>query len=94
MFVNMAFVTPPSGKEEEIKQIMLDFAKTIQGSPGILRVHVMKEKDGNALLGISMWDSEEDFNNGMNNANSAPSSAPKSGATRRNPPVGRQFVEV
>jgi len=94
MFANMAFATPLPGNEEEMKEIMLNFAKTLQGSPGLLRVHVMKEKEGNALLGISMWESEEDFNAGMARANSVPSSGAKSEAIRQNPTVVRKFVEV
>jgi len=94
MFANMAFASPVPGKEEEMKQVMLDFAKTLRGSPGLLQVHVMQEKGGNTLRGISMWESEKAFDRGMDRANSAPSSATKLEAIRRSPPVIRQFVEV
>ena len=77
MFVNMAFANPLPGKEEDMKQVMWDFAETLRGSPGLLQVHVMQEKDGNSLLGISMWESEEAFNMGMARANTTPRSGPR-----------------
>jgi heme-degrading monooxygenase HmoA len=94
MFANMAFASPLPGKEGEMKQVMLDFAKTLRGSPGLLQVHVMQEKDGNTLLGISMWKSEEAFNRGMARANTAPQSEVKAEMIRKSPTVIRQFVEI
>jgi len=94
MFANMAFATALPGKEEEMKEVMLNFAKALQDSPGLLRVHVMKEKDGNTLLGISLWESEEAFNEGMARTNSAPSSGSKVEAIRQSPPIVRKFVEI
>jgi len=94
MFANMAFASPIPGKEKEMMDVMHDFAKTLQGSPGLLRVHVMREKDGNTLLGISMWETEEDFSRAMAKANAAPSSGSKAETIRQSPPVVRKFVEV
>jgi heme-degrading monooxygenase HmoA len=94
MFVNMAFVAPNLDKEKEMRDVMLQFSKTLQGSPGLVRVHVLKEKGGNTLLGISMWESEEAFNQGMAGASSTPASASKSGALQQSPAIVRQFVEV
>ena len=94
MFTNMAFASPLPGKEEDMRQVMLSFAKTLQGSPGLIGVHVMKEKNGDTLLGISLWESEEAFNDGMAKANAAPESCPKAEAIRQSPPIVRQFVEI
>jgi heme-degrading monooxygenase HmoA len=94
MFANMAFANPLPGKEEEMKQVMLDFAKTLRGSPGLLQVHVMQEKDGTTFLGISMWESEEAFSMGMARASTAPRSGAKAEMIRQSPTVVRQFVEI
>ena len=94
MFVNTAFVTPNPGKEEEILEIMHNFAKTLQGSQGLLRVHVLKEKDGKVLVGISMWESEGAFDLAMAAISSTPSSASKTRAMQETPTVVRKLVEV
>jgi heme-degrading monooxygenase HmoA len=94
MFANMAFATPLPGKEQEMIEVMQNFGKTLQGSPGLLRVHVMQEKDGNTLLGISMWENEEAFAQAMARANATPSGGSKSEAIRQSPPIVRKFIEV
>jgi len=94
MFVNTAFVIPTTGKENEIADVMNNFAKALQGSEGLIRVHVLKEKGGNALVGISMWENEENFNRAMARLAPSPASRSKDEAIHETPTVVRQFIEI
>jgi len=94
MFVNMAFVNPSRGKEDEMISRMHDFAKSLEIAPDLLGIHVLSEIGGNTLLGISMWKDKESFDRAMANLAAGPSSASKSEALRENPPIARQFKEI
>ena len=94
MFVNIAFVTPQPENEKELAERMHAFAEALRTQPGLQRIHVLKEKEGNTLLGISMWDNEELFDQAMKNVATRPANSAKNGSLRPNPPVVRQFYEV
>ncbi len=93
MFVNMAFVVARPGKEEELAEVMRSFGQALQGHPGLLGTHVLAEKGGHTLVGISMWTDETAFQQGMTNVQAAP---PRSliESLRQEPPTMRQFVEI
>lgn len=94
MFVNMAFVTPALGKEEDMKKVMTDFKNSLMGSKGLLQVHVVKEVNGAGLLGISMWENEDSFNRGMQAIASDSSSVAKNRALQETPTIVRKFIEI
>ena len=94
MFVNVAFVDPSPGKENDLVNNMHAFADSLRDQPGILRIHVLKEKEGKTLVGISMWEDENAFNEAMKKIASQPANSGKVEALRPNPPVIRQFYEI
>jgi heme-degrading monooxygenase HmoA len=89
MFVNVAFISPKAGKEAEMIERMHRFAKSLEKSSGLLRVHVLSEIVGNALIGISMWEDEESFNRATEETALSPPPTNQESLT-----VVRQFVEV
>ena len=96
MFVNVAFVEPSPGKEDDLVSVMHAFAVILKKQPGLQRAHLLKEKDGTTLVGISMWDDENSFNEAMKNieAEQANNPPPSREGLRPNPPVIRQFYEI
>ena len=93
MFVNMAFVNPYQGKERELAENMLSFAKALRDQPGLIRTFVLSESDGKTLVGVSMWSDEAAFQHGMANAKPTPPKYPTE-TLRKDPPIVRQFKEV
>jgi hypothetical protein len=59
MFVNIVFVNPLSDKKEEVIERMHTLRKKIAHGTGFLGSHVLMEKKGKSLIGISMWKDEE-----------------------------------
>jgi heme-degrading monooxygenase HmoA len=94
MFVNVAFVDPFLDRENELVNNMHAFAESLRGEPGLQRIHLLKEKDGKTLVGISMWDDEASFNEAMKKIATQRANAGKAEALRPNPPVVRQFYEI
>jgi heme-degrading monooxygenase HmoA len=96
MFVNAAFVDPSPGRENDLVNIMQAFGGSLRKQPGLQRAHLLKEKDGKTLLGISMWDDETSFNEAMKNieAQQAKNPPPSAEGLSPNPPVMRQFYEI
>jgi heme-degrading monooxygenase HmoA len=68
MFVNIAFVSPKLGTEGDMIERMKQFSRSFENASGLLHVHVLVEKGGTNLLGISMWKDEESFSRAMENA--------------------------
>ncbi len=101
MFVNMAFVSPKPEKEREMIERMQSFSKTFENAPGLLGVHILKERgdQSRTLIGISMWQDEEAFNRAMdsNRTPSSTSAQPRGASAEaliEHPTVVKQYVEV
>jgi heme-degrading monooxygenase HmoA len=88
MFVNVAFVDPSPGREKDLVSVMLAFADSLKKQPGLQRAHLLKEKDGKTLVGISMWDDENSFNEAMRTieAQQAKNPPPSAEGLSPNPP--------
>jgi heme-degrading monooxygenase HmoA len=90
----MGFVNPLPGKEKELGDRMRAFGEFLRQQPGLIQTHVLAEKDGGTLLGISMWENEESFNQAMKNLELRHPTSGSAEGLRPNPPVVRQFFEI
>jgi heme-degrading monooxygenase HmoA len=90
----MGFANPLPGKEKELGDRMRTFAEFMRQQPGLIQTHVLTEKEGNTLLGISMWESVESFNQAMKNLELRRPTSGSAEVLRPNPPVVRQFFEI
>jgi len=72
---------------------MPEFAKSLENSSGLVGVHVLSEKGGTTLVGISMWDDEDSFNRAMARISHKEPTVPIE-TLRKDPPIVRKFLEV
>lgn len=91
LFLSLTLVTPRSGKEHAMADHMKNFGHSLESCPGLIQVHVMKEKGSSTLLGISMWESEDAFNSAMREVDVPPKVPIKS---IRKDIQSRQFVDI
>ena len=61
MFVHMSLHYPLPGKENFIIQSMHRFAAAMAGRPGLLKTHVLRDANTGKLVGMSFWDSKEQW---------------------------------
>ena len=93
MFVVMAFVKPNAGREEELAYRMRSFRSVVQTQSGLVKTLVLKERDSETLVGVSMWTNEASYKSSMANLQApAPSTSPE--RLRENPPLMREFFEI
>ena len=53
-------VVPKPGMEKDVERAMRAFSDWIATQPGLLRVHVMKDRTSGELVGMSFWKTKED----------------------------------
>jgi heme-degrading monooxygenase HmoA len=93
MFVVMAFVNPNPGKEEEMANRMRSFRNVLQTRSGLVKTFVLMERDGKALVGVSMWTDEAAYQSAMASMQSSAQSPPPDRSTG-SPPTMREFFEI
>jgi heme-degrading monooxygenase HmoA len=65
MFCGMAMSTPKRGKEEALAAAACDHAQALRTQPGCLAAYVLKERGSELQVALSVFESEESFNRGM-----------------------------
>lgn len=93
MFVVMAFVNPNPGKEEEMANRMRSFRNLLQTKSGLVKTLVLMERNGNELVGVSMWSDEAAYQAAMASMQASAQSPPPD-QLRENPPSMREFFEI
>jgi heme-degrading monooxygenase HmoA len=93
MFVVMASVNPNPGKEEEMANRMRSFRNILQTKSGLVKTFVLMERDGKALVGVSMWTDEAAYQGAMASMQ-ASAQSPPADRLRENPPTMREFFEI
>jgi heme-degrading monooxygenase HmoA len=93
MFVNMAFASPRPGKGGVMAESMRNFARALEGMPGLLQTFVLSEEGGKTLVGVSMWQNRAAFEKAMEGVR--PPAPPEPVELMRiAPPVVRQFETI
>ena len=93
MFVVMAFVSPNSGKEEEMANRMRSFRIILQTKQGLVKTLVLKDREGKDLVGVSMWTDEAAYQAAMTSMQTSAQSPPPD-RLRESPPRMREFFEI
>jgi heme-degrading monooxygenase HmoA len=65
MFCGMAMSTPRHGKEEALAAAAAEHAEALRRQPGCVSAYVMKERGSGMQISLSIFDSEESFNQAM-----------------------------
>jgi heme-degrading monooxygenase HmoA len=65
MFGAMAMSTAKSGSEEALAQAALDHARALREQPGCVAAYVLQERGSAAQVSLSIFESEEAFERGM-----------------------------
>jgi len=61
MFVHMSIHRPKPGKEEFLIDSMHRFGAAMQGADGFQWAHALKDETSGSLIGLSIWDSKEQW---------------------------------
>ena len=86
MFVVMAFVNLIPEKEEEMANRMCSFRNVLQTKSGLVKTLVLMQRDGQELVGVSMWTDEAAYYHAMASMQSSTQSPPPD-RLRASPPT-------
>lgn len=65
MLVHLSIHRPVPGKEQDLIHSMRRFGEADGDLPGLREVLTLRDRESGALVGLSMWDSEEAFRAGV-----------------------------
>lgn len=65
MLVHLSIHRPIPGKEQELIDSMHRFGAADGAIPGLREVHTLRDRESGALVGLSIWESEEAFEAGV-----------------------------
>jgi GAF domain-containing protein len=65
MFVHMSVHFPRPGKEPLIVESMRRFGAAMQGKPGHIQAHALKDEKTGRLIGLALWESREQWEAAM-----------------------------
>jgi heme-degrading monooxygenase HmoA len=60
-FVFIAIHHPKPGHRDDVRRSMERTGDRLSSAPGLLQVGTLTETDGNAMIGFSIWESREAF---------------------------------
>jgi heme-degrading monooxygenase HmoA len=61
MFVHLAIHYPRPEYVEDVLASMHRVDKAAEGTPGLIQMGAWRDENGNRLVGLAMWESEEAF---------------------------------
>lgn len=59
MYVSISIHHPKPGKEAALIDSMHRYGAAIQGAPGLISVHTLRDEAQNVLMGLALWESQE-----------------------------------
>ena len=59
MFFHVSIHRPKAGKEQDLIGSMHRFSAALTGVPGLQEAHTLRDSRTGALMGLTIWDSED-----------------------------------
>lgn len=60
-FLFLSIHYPKPAHRDDVLRSMARVGEVLHGAPGLLRIGPWKEEEGSRIVGISIWESREDF---------------------------------